>query len=248
MQQNTRQHKFKAGTRGLSLSVSPTHPHNTDTKHTKHANTHARTRGAHAPTYPPHHTHTPGATPLKEAFEALRQSCAPHLAQGKDGDNGFKAQSRWRQLLHSNLRRRVRLVRTPPVSLSVCMSVSQCVYMALYVRRVCERAHTSTHTHRERAREREKVCVCVCVRERVREREGERERETYQYLTPCLVWRLWPWPPLSVPLAHAGTFQSRLPQSRQSMLRCIVLVCCAWTLSGENTSVLVRLDAPVPSS
>jgi hypothetical protein len=77
--------------------------------------------------------------------------------------------------LHSNLRRRVRLVRTPPVSLSVCMSVSQCVYMALYVRRVCERAHTSTHTHRERVRERERERRREGERESVRERERERD-------------------------------------------------------------------------
>ena len=151
----------------IHIYTHTTHTH-THTHTSTHARTHART---HAPT---HTTHTPGATPLKEAFEALRQSCAPHLAQGKDGDNGFKAQSRWRQLLHSNLRGRVRLVRTPPVSLAVCMHIMGsachvvypcqfCIYMLYRYVYVCMyiyvyvcmyidehtniHMHTHTHTH-----------------------------------------------------------------------------------------------------
>ena len=115
---NTSSRQAHAG----SLSLSHPHTHTTQTQNIHNTQTHTPGQGAqtHRPTHTT--THTPGATPLKEAFEALRQSCAPHLAQGKDGDNGFKAQSRWRQLLHSNLRRRVRLVRTPPC-LTVCVHV-----------------------------------------------------------------------------------------------------------------------------
>jgi hypothetical protein len=115
---NTSSRQAHAG----SLSLSHPHTHATQTQNIQNTQTHTPGQGAH--THRPTHTTTqkPGATPLKEAFEALRQSCAPHLAQGKDGDNGFKAQSRWRQLLHSNLRRRVRLVRTPPCR-TVCMHV-----------------------------------------------------------------------------------------------------------------------------
>ncbi len=156
-----------------SLSLSHPHTHATQTQNIQNTQTHTPGQGAH--THRPTHTTTqkPGATPLKEAFEAFCARVVPRIWHRGRMEIMDSRCSRGGGSFCTRTCAGVCVLFGHPLShcLYACLYHSAYTWTCMCVVYVSVHTQALIRTEGERERESERERVCVCERERERERE-----------------------------------------------------------------------------